>query len=227
MATNRSPLKAAGGPSFETVSIKAQPVKSVEPTKVVTSNADWSAASDAIASIGQSVAGAMKDVSATKNDLELATNQLNEGKGKDQTRLQDRIDKAGKQGKEDKVARLKGRQERKDKKQKSRAEIITAKNVDKKEKTESRRAEKESDFNKKQLEKGGMVTQGYLDNMQEKNKAKNQMDASMQAASDSMSFAPKLNSEWEPLKAEPKTSPVLQKLGSTGKGFKLRAFKNN
>ena len=34
MATNRSPLKAAGGPSFETVNIKAQPVKTVEPTNV-------------------------------------------------------------------------------------------------------------------------------------------------------------------------------------------------
>ena len=169
----------------------------------------------------------MQDVSASKSNLEEAVKQLNKGKGKDQTRLQDRIDKAEKQGKEDKVARLKGKQERKDKRQKSRAEITTAKNVDKKEKTESRRAEKESNFNKKQLEKGGMVTQGYLDNMQEKNKAKNQMDASMQEASDSMSFAPKLNSELELLKAKPKTSPVLQKLGSTGKGFKLRAFKNN
>jgi len=227
MATNRSPLKAAGGPSFETVNIKAQPVKTVEPTNVVTSTADWTAGADAIASIGQSIAGGMQDVSASKSNLEEAGKQLNKGKGKDQTRLQDRIDKAEKQGKEDKVARLKGKQERKDKRQKSRAEITTAKNVDKKEKTESRRAEKESNFNKKQLEKGGMVTQGYLDNMQEKNKAKNQMDASMQEASDSMSFAPKLNSELELLKAKPKTSPVLQKLGSTGKGFKLRAFKNN
>ena len=224
MATNKNPLKAV---DFGSVSIKAQPVKSVKPTNVVTSTADWSAAGDAIASIGESISGAMKDVSASKNNTEEASKQMEAGKGKDQTRLQDRIDKAEKQGKEDKVARLKGRQERKDKKQKSRAEITTAKNVDKKEKTESRRAEKESDFNKKQLEKGGMVTQGYLDNMQEKNKAKNQMDASMQAASDSMSFAPKLNSELELLKAEPKTSPVLQKLGSTGKGFKLRAFKNN
>ena len=36
MAINKSPLKAAGGPDFGTVNIKAQPVKSVQPTNVPT-----------------------------------------------------------------------------------------------------------------------------------------------------------------------------------------------
>ena len=108
MATNRSPLKAAGGPSFETVNIKAQPVKTVEPTNVVTSTADWTAGADAIASIGQSIAGAMKDVSASKSNLEEADKQLEDGKkpAPKKSRLERRVDKAKASGKDDKAIKL-------------------------------------------------------------------------------------------------------------------------
>ena len=232
MAVSKNPLKAV---DFSSVSIKAQPVKREK--QQTYAQADWSGLGDNISGIGDSVAagysksktkGPEGNTDVSKTDTEAFDKQYAAGKGKDQTNLQDRINTAKSQGKEDKVARLEGRQERKDVKQKSRAEIITAKNVDKKAKTEANQADKKSKFNEKQIEKGGMVTEGYVDNLQKKSQAKNKMDASMQAASDAMGDAvtkPKQTSHTF-LTAEPKT-PVLQKLGSTGKGFKLRAFRGN
>jgi hypothetical protein len=233
MAVSKNPLKAV---DFSSVSIKAQPVKREK--QQTYAQADWSGLGDNISGIGDSVAagysksktkGPEGNTDVSKNNIEVIDKQIEAGKGKDQTNLQDRINTAKSQGKEDKVARLEGKQERRDVRQKSRAEIITAKNVDKKAKTEANRANKESKFNEKQIEKGGMVTEGYVDNLQKKSQAKNKMDASMQAASDAMGDAvtkPKQTSHTF-LTAEPKTSPVLQKLGSTGKGFKLRAFRSN
>lgn len=220
MAVSKNPLKAV---DFSSVSIKAQPVKREK--QQTYAQADWSGLGDKISGIGDSVAAGL---SKSKTPTEEFDKQNTAAKGKDQTNLQDRISTAKSQGKEDKVARLEGKQERRDVRQKSRAEIITAKNVDKKAKTEANRANKESKFNEKQIEKGGMVTEGYVDNLQKKSQAKNKMDASMQAASDAMGDAvtkPKQTSHTF-LTAEPKT-PVLQKLGSTGKGFKLRAFRSN
>jgi len=220
MAVSKNPLKAV---DFSSVSIKAQPVKREK--QQTYAQADWSGLGDKISGIGDSVAAGL---SKSKTSTEEFDKQNTAAKGKDQTNLQDRISTAKSQGKEDKVARLEGKQERRDVRQKSRAEIITAKNVDKKARTEANRANKESKFNEKQIEKGGMVTEGYADNLQKKSQAKNKMDASMQAASDAMGDAvtkPKQTSHTF-LTAEPKT-PVLQKLGSTGKGFKLRAFRSN
>ena len=72
--------------------------------------------------------------------------QLKVGKGKDQTKLQMRIEKAEAQGNEAKTARLKGRQERIDVRQKARAERITQRNVEQKAQTTKRQEEKTKKF---------------------------------------------------------------------------------
>jgi hypothetical protein len=66
--------------------------------------------------------------------------------GKDDTRLQRRIDKATKQGKEDKVARLQGKQDRQDVRQKSRAKRETQRNVEREEVTQERQDRKTQRF---------------------------------------------------------------------------------
>ena len=141
MAVSKNPLKAV---DFSSVDIKSKPVKAVQPTNVA-APADWSGLGNGIEEGLKSVAtgalsasksktkGVEGNTDPSKNDRELADKQIEAGKGKDKTNLQNRINTAKSQGKEDKVARLEGRQERKDVRQKSRAEIITAKNVDKKE----------------------------------------------------------------------------------------------
>ena len=208
MATNRSPLKAAGGPSFETVNIKAQPAKTVEPTNVVTSTADWTAGADAIASIGQSIAGGMKDVSASKSNLEEAGKQLEDGKkpAPKKSRLERRVDKAKASGKDAKAARLTGKLERKNTEQKNKTSRIEAVNRDKKKALTKSEFFKGQKFNEKQKKKGGAESTSHLFKPLSPLKPKG------------VSIDPTISTI---------TAPVLQKLGSTGKGFKLRAFKNN
>lgn len=219
MATNRSPLKAAGGPSFETVNIKAQPVKTVEPTNVVTSTADWTAGADAIASIGQSIAGAMKDVSASKSNLEEADKQLEDGKkpAPKKSRLERRVDKAKASGKDAKAIKLQSKLDVRNTEKAQKKEEDDAQMIDKVSKAKTKAEDltkaakakasaESSKFNEEALENRKSVTKGYMDNFLNSGKQY-----------DDNAFAP----------LAMKVSPVLQKLGSTGKGFKLRAFKNN
>ena len=236
MAVSRNPLKAV---DFSSVSIKAQPVKREK--QQTYAQADWSGLGDNISGIGDSVAagysksktkGPEGNTDVSKNNIEVIDKQIEAGKGKDQTNLQDRINTAKSQGKEDKVARLEGRQERRDVRQKSRAEIITAKNVDKKAKTEAKQADKKSKFNEKQIEKGRAVTKSPTDTSQEESKNTKinepaKFTPEELEAFNSSTGKGKMTSDSPFPQKSVKNSGLLQKLGSTGKGFKLRAFRSN
>ena len=224
MAVSKNPLKAV---DFSSVSIKAQPVKREK--QQTYAQADWSGLGDKISGIGDSVAAGY---SKSKTHLEEFDKQNTAAKGKDQTNLQDRINTAKSQGKEDKVARLEGRQERRDVRQKSRAEIITAKNVDKKAKTEAKQADKKSKFNEKQIEKGRAVTKSPTDTSQEESKNTKinepaKFTPEELEAFNSSTGKGKMTSDSPFPQKSVKNSGLLQKLGSTGKGFKLRAFRSN
>ena len=234
MAVSKNPIKAV---DFSSVSIKAQPVKTVQNKEQAYATADWSGLGNNIAGIGQSIAGAASasksktkgvegDLEVSKNPVEAALKTIRTEK----TNLQDRINTAKSQGKEDKVARLEGKQERRDVRQKSRAEIITAKNVDKKAKTEANQANKKSKFNEKQIEKGRTVTKSPTDTSQEESKNAEinkpaEFTAEERKEYESSTGKGKMTSG--PPQKSVKNSGLLQKLGSTGKGFKLRAFRSN
>lgn len=216
MAINKSPLKAAGGPDFGTVNIKAQPVKSVQPTNVPTSTADWSGMSDSIASIGESVAGA---ISVSKSNLEEVDKQLEAGKkpSPKKSRLERRVDKAKASGKDDKAIKLQSKLDARNTEKAQKKEEDDAQMIDKVSKAKTKAEDltkaakakasaESSNFNEEALENRKSVTKGYMDNFLNSGKQY-----------DDNAFAP----------LAMKVSPVLQKLGSTGKGFKLRAFKNN
>lgn len=79
-------------------------------------------------------------------NLQKTKEQLKVGEGKDQTKLQARIEKAEAQGNEAKTARLKGRQERIDVRQKARAERIKQRNIEQKAQTTKRQEEKNKKF---------------------------------------------------------------------------------
>lgn len=240
MAVSKNPLKAV---DFSSVDIKSKPVKAVQPTNVA-APADWSGLGNGIEEGLKSVAagalsasksetkGVEGNLEVSKNPVEASLGQIEAGKGKDKTNLQNRINTAKSQGKEDKVARLEGRQERKDVRQKSRAEIITAKNVDKKAKTEAKQADKKSKFNEKQIEKGRTVTKSPADTSQteskkdESNKPAKFTPEELEAFNSSTGKGKMTGDSPFPQKSV-KNSGLLQKLGSTGKGFKLRAFRSN
>jgi hypothetical protein len=80
------------------------------------------------------------------SNVAAAEEQIARTDGKDNTRLQERIDKATKQGKEDKVARLQGKQDRQDVRQKSRAKRETQRNVEREEVTQERQDRKTQRF---------------------------------------------------------------------------------
>ena len=86
------------------------------------------------------------DVQLNLSNVAAAEEKINETDGKDDTRLQRRIDKATKQGKEDKVARLQGRQDRQDVRQKSRADREIQRNVEREEVTQERQDRKTERF---------------------------------------------------------------------------------
>lgn len=86
------------------------------------------------------------DVDLNLSHTSAALDQIEEDDGKDDTRLQQRIDKATLQGKEDKVARLQGRQDRQDVRQKSRAEREKQRNVEREKVTQERQDRKTEKF---------------------------------------------------------------------------------
>lgn len=216
MAVSKNPLKAV---DFSSVDIKSKPVKAVQSNNTFAA-ADWSGAGDGAKALGAALEGASRasknkgvegNLEVSKDPVEAALKTIRTEK----TNLQNRINTAKSQGKEDKVARLEGKQERRDVRQKSRAEIITAKNVDKKAKTEANQANKKSKFNEKQIEKGRTVTKSPTDTSQKESKK----DESNKPAE----FTPV---EREAFESKTGTG-LFQKLGSTGKGFKLKAFRSN
>jgi len=79
-------------------------------------------------------------------NLQKTKEQLKVGEGKDQTKLQARIEKAEREGKEDKVARLQGRQDRQDVRQKARAERIKTRNTERLAQTQARQDKKDKKF---------------------------------------------------------------------------------
>ena len=86
------------------------------------------------------------EVDLQLSNVAAAKEQIARTDGKDDTRLQRRIDKATKQGKEDKVARLQGKQDRQDVRQKSRAKRETQRNVEREEVTQERQDRKTQRF---------------------------------------------------------------------------------
>lgn len=86
------------------------------------------------------------DVQLNLSNVAAAEKKIVETDGKDDTRLQRRIDKATKQGKEDKVARLQGKQDRIDVRQKGGAERETQRNVERKEVTQNNQDRKTQRF---------------------------------------------------------------------------------
>jgi len=88
--------------------------------------------------------------------------QLKGGEGKDQTKLEARIEKAKAEGKDAKAARLEGRKERGDIRDANKASRITARNIDKKNKLTKKEFFKGQKFNEKQKEKGGATSDSHL-----------------------------------------------------------------
>jgi len=86
------------------------------------------------------------DVELNLSHTAAALDKIEKDDGKDDTRLQRRIDKATKQGKEDKVARLQGKQDRIDVRQKGGAERETQRNVERKEVTQNNQDRKTQRF---------------------------------------------------------------------------------
>lgn len=213
MAASKNPLKAV---DFSSPNIKAQPTKAVQPQTQSHNAADWSGLGNSIASIGNSVA---QGLSESKNAVEEIDKQMTDGKTPPPKKsyLERRIDRANAKGKKDKVARLTGKLEKRNIKENSKKQMNDAEMLDK-EKVAKSKAEKKvkaakakaseetSTFNANALENRKSVTQDYMNDFLKSGK---QYDDNL--------FSP----------LTMKQSPVLQKLGSTGKGFKLRAFKNN
>lgn len=85
-------------------------------------------------------------------EVAAAEEQIERDDGKDDTRLQQRIDKATLQGKEDKVARLQGRQDRQDVRQKSRADRETQRNVEREKVTQERQDRKTQRFEDRRVD---------------------------------------------------------------------------
>lgn len=120
------------GPNFSVSTIKSKPIQSKIDLSRIGQTADWS-------SLGRTI-----DLGLSNHTK--AMDQIKVGEGKDQTKLQMRIEKAEREGKEDVVARLKGRQERQDVKQKAKAERITQRNVERLAHTTKRQEEKTKKF---------------------------------------------------------------------------------
>ena len=213
MATSKNPLKQV---DFTAPNIKAQPTKAVQPQTQSHNAADWSGLGNNIASIGDSVA---QGISESKNAVEEVDKQMTDGKTNPPKKslLERRIDRANEKGKKDKAARLTGKLEKRNIKENSKKQMDDAEMIDKERTAKSKAetkvkaakakaSEETSTFNANAIEKLESPTQGYINDFLKSGK---QYDDNL----------------FNPLTM--KQSPVLQKLGSTGKGFKLRAFKNN
>ena len=213
MATSKNPSKQV---DFTAPNIKAQQIQGTRATDQNYATADWSGLGNNIASIGDSVA---QGISESKNAVEEVDKQMTDGKTPPPKKslLERRIDRANAKGKKDKVARLKGKLEKRNIKENSKKQMDDAEMIDKERTAKSKAetkvkaakakaSEETSTFNANAIEKLESPTQGYINDFLKSGK---QYDDNL----------------FNPLTM--KQSPVLQKLGSTGKGFKLRAFKNN
>jgi len=96
------------------------------------------------------------DVQLNLSHVAASEEQIERDDGKDDTRLQQRIDKATKQGKEDKVARLQGRQDRQDVRQKARAEREKQRNIEREKVTQERQDRKTEKFKSRRVGADGI-----------------------------------------------------------------------
>ena len=90
------------------------------------------------------------------SNVAAAEDQIARTDGKDDTRLQRRIDKATKEGNEKKVARLQGKQDRIDVRQKGGAERETQRNVERKKVTQGREDRKTEKFKSRRVGADGI-----------------------------------------------------------------------